>query len=228
MTDKTIPPKKMHHRSPDLLNEQAYQALIEKLRNGSLSSGTFLSMQMLVELLDRPIAAVRDAVKRAEASGLMEILPKKGVVVMGAGPLVTRECLELRMIFDCEGARQLIKNESAVDLHILREAHEDLLAEAIKGVTPELSKRAIKTDLMLHDALSKGIESKLTARLYEENRNRVAVIQNIRPYLSDRIISSMNEHLAIINALEQRDTNAAVEAVRNHLRHTLRWWGVED
>ncbi len=228
MKNKKILPKKMHHRSPDLLNEQAYTTLIQQLRNGSLASGTFLSMQALVERLDRPIAAVRDAVKRAEASGLVEILPKKGVMVMGTGPKITRECLELRMILDCEGARQLIKNEGSVDLRILREAHEDLRAEAIKGATPELPRRAIKTDLMLHDALSKGIESELTTRLYGENRNRVAVIQNIRPYLADRIISSMDEHLAIITALEQRDTQAAVEAVRNHLLHTLRWWGVGD
>jgi DNA-binding GntR family transcriptional regulator len=210
----------------DLQAEHAHQVLLGQLRDGGLKSGTFLSMPMLVERFGLPIAAVRDAVKRAEASGLVVVLPKRGVVVMDAGDEATRECLELRAIFDCEGARRLIVNGGDIPLASLREKHERLREDALAKMNPDLPGRAIETDLSLHDALSAGLGSRLARRLYSENRDRIAIIQNTRPFLADRIVSAMEEHLAIIAAMEANDVDATLAAIRDHLHNTLRWWGV--
>ena len=84
----------------------------------------------------------------------------------------------------------------------------------------------METDLSLHDAMATGLGSGLAASLYAQNRNRVAIIQNTRPFLADRIVSAMEEHLAIIDAIAAGDAGAAATAIRAHLEATLRWWGV--
>ncbi len=206
--------------------ERAYGALIDALRAGRLVSGAFLSMPGLVDQLGLPIAAVREAVKRAEARGLVSVLPKRGVLVMDAGPESTRECLELRAMFDAEGTRRLIDGGRNSQLDELRKAHEAVLRAARAGGAPELPKRAIQTDLSLHDAMATGLGAGLAASLYADNRHRIAIIQNTRPFLADRIVSAMEEHLAIIAAIEARDAEAAAAAIRVHLAATLRWWGV--
>lgn len=211
-----------------LMTDQAYAALVAKLRSGALASGAFLSMPMLVEQLDLPMASIREAVKRAEAAGLVQILPKRGLMVMDAGPTTTRECLELRAMFDCEGARSLIERAEQIDLGDLRQAHETLRDAARGDMAPELTRRAVETDLSLHNALGAGNTSALAERLYRENRNRIAVIQNTRPFLANRIVSAMDEHLQIISALEARDTKATLDAIRSHLHSTLQWWGIPD
>ena len=183
-------------------------------------------MPVLVEQLGLPIAAVRDAVKRAEAGGLLSVLPKRGIMIMDAGPETTRDCLELRAMFDCEGARLLIERGGEIPLAALRQEHERLRDEAQAKLTADLPRRAIRTDLSLHDALATGLGSPLARRLYAENRDRIAVIQNTRPFVADRIVPAMNEHLAIITAIEARDTDRAFAEIRDHLRNTLRWWGV--
>lgn len=213
---------------PELQAGHAYQQLIAQLRDGRLASGSFLSIPMLVARLDLPTAAVRDAVKRAEAVGLFTVIPKRGVIVMDAGAVTTRECLDLRAMFDSEGARRLIARQGDLALAALRDTHERLRDEAAVNPTTELSQRAIDTDLSLHDALSAGLDSALSARIYAENRDRIAIIQNTRSFLPDRIVSAMDEHLAIIAALEVREADAAAEAIRAHLRSTLRWWGVNS
>ncbi|MCV2894420.1 GntR family transcriptional regulator [Lentibacter sp. XHP0401] len=218
----------MPKEKPDLQTERALSALLQQLRSGELAGGTFLSMPMLVESLDMPISSVREAVKRAEATGLLTILPKRGIMVMDAGPETTRDCLELRAMFDCEGARCLIERGSEMPLGALRQSHESLLKEAEQEAFPDLSPRAISTDLLLHDTLAAGIGSQLAARLYAENRDRIAIIQNSRPFLPARIVSAMREHLDIIAALEARDVSAAHDAIRTHLRNTLGWWGVQS
>lgn len=212
--------------APDLLADQAHDALLAHLRSGRLRSGAFLSMPVLVDDLGLPIAAVREAVKRAEAAELLSVLPKRGVMVMEATPQTTRECLELRAIFDGEGARWLIAAGHGIDLPLLRARHEALRDRARTQLTPDLPPDAIVTDLSLHDALSRGLQSRLAQRLYAQNRDRIAVIQNSRPFLADRIVSAMAEHLEIIAALEARDSARCLAAIRDHLAQTLRWWGI--
>ncbi|MCR4268085.1 GntR family transcriptional regulator [Nitratireductor sp. ZSWI3] len=212
--------------SPDLLAQGAYDALIDRLRDGTLSSGAFHTVPGLVDLLAFPLAAVRDAVKRAEACGLLSVIPKRGVVIMDAGPETTRACLNLRAMFDVDGARRLIASGAEMPLAALRAAHEEMLHDARREMTPDLPRQAIRTDLSLHDALSAGLDTWLEKRLYEENRNRIAIIQNTRAFLPNRIASAMEEHLAIIAALEARDADGARDAIRFHLKNTLQWWGV--
>lgn len=209
-------------------SDQAYRALVDGLRNGTLRSGMFLSMPMLVTQLGFPLAAVREAVKRAEAAALLRILPKRGVMVMTADPDTTRDCMDLRAMLDLHGARRLLAGAGALPLATLRATHEALLHDAKTTPAPDLQSRAITTDLSLHDALATGLDGPVLRRLYAENRDRIAVIQTQRPFLADRILPAMTEHLAIITALEAGDLPAVETAIQIHLTNTLRWWGIDS
>lgn len=210
-----------------LIAERAYRALIGRLQDGGLASGQFMSMPMLGEMLGFPIAAVREAVKRADTLGLVSVLPKRGVVMMSADAETTRHCLDLRAILDAEGARRAARNgASGPGLAEIEAAHRELLARVRQAPDSDLSREAIATDLSLHDWLGARIDNPLVAEVYAVNRHRVAIIQNTRPFLPDRIASAMEEHLLVIEALHRRDAGAAVAAVDHHHRQTLRWWGV--
>jgi DNA-binding GntR family transcriptional regulator len=209
-----------------LMADRAYDRLIAVLRDGRLAAGQFVSMPGVVELIELPLAATREAVKRADVDGLVRVLPKRGVLVMEASARVTRDCMDLRAILDAEGARRLIAGGGALPLDELRASHQALIADAERSMTPELPARAIRVDLSLHDALSGWLDNPLAADAYRVNRDRIAVIQNTRPFLPDRIVPAMREHLAIIGALERRDPDAAVAAIAEHYRLTLRWWGI--
>lgn len=210
-----------------LIAERAYRVLIDHLCDGSLASGQFMSMPMLGEMLGFPIAAVREAVKRADTLGLVSVLPKRGVVMMSADAETTRHCLDLRAILDTEGARRAVRQGSpGPELAAIEAEHRELLAQARQASDGDLSRRAIATDLSLHDYLAARIGNPLAAEIYAVNRHRVAIIQNTRPFLPDRIVSAMEEHLAVIDALRSRDADTAVAAVEYHHRQTLRWWGV--
>lgn len=209
-----------------LMADQAHDRLVAVLRDGQLAAGQFVSMPGLVEIIGLPLAATREAVKRADVNGLVRVLPKRGVLVMDASAKVTRDCMDLRAMLDAEGARRLIAAEAPLPLDELRASHEALIESAERAMTPELQRRAILTDLSLHDALSTGLANPLAAEAYRVNRDRIAVIQNTRPFLPDRIVPAMTEHLRIIGALARRDAEETVAAIAEHYRTTLRWWGI--
>ncbi|WP_424985655.1 GntR family transcriptional regulator [Microbulbifer sp. S227A] len=210
----------------NLLADKAQQALWAALRGGQLQAGQFLSMAQLVQVLDCPIAAIRDAVKQASAHGLLSTLPKRGIQVMEARPGVIRDCLDFRMALDQEGARRRIASGGIEGLDDLRAQHVRLQDAARSGKDPQLSSRAIEVDLSLHDFLARGLGNGQLIKSYDANRMRIAIIQNARPFLHVRIVSAMQEHLAVIDALQQGDTGATIEAIRYHCEQTLSWWGV--
>lgn len=212
--------------APALLAERAYRRLVDLMRANRIRSGQFVSLSALMELMDFPLAATREAVKRAEVHGLVSVLPKRGVQVMDAGPETTRICMDLRMMLDQEGARRLIASDRVPDLAPLRRAHEDLRDAARAAMRPDLPGRALTTDRSLHDLLSEGLDNPLARAAYAVNRDRIAIIQNTRLFLPDRIVPAMEEHLAIMDALEARDAAATADALAEHHCNTLRWWGI--
>lgn len=208
------------------LGDEAQQELLTALRSGALREGQFVSMSQLVDLLGRPLAPVRDAVKQASAHGFLTTLPKRGIQVMEATPETIRACLDFRMTLDQEGARRRISTGNLGDLPTIRAHHEEIRDKAASTSGAGLPPQAIRVDLSLHDHLAAGLDNPLLSDAYEINRVRIQIIQNVRPFLHDRIVSAMTEHLAIIDALETRDTDAACKAIQTHCTHTLRWWGV--
>lgn len=216
------------NRSQDaqLMADKAQDALWDALRSGRLRDGQFLSMSQLVETLEFPISAIREAVKHASSLGLLITLPKRGVQIMEARPETIRECLDFRMVFDQEGARRRIIGEQLSGLERLRECHEAMRDNARFKADSSMPPKAIEVDLSLHNYLADGLGNTQLAAAYSANRMRIAIIQNARPFLQDRIVSAMEEHLAIIEALERRDAEAAITAIGYHCEQTMRWWGV--
>lgn len=209
-----------------LMSDQAYDRLVARLRDGALAAGQVVSMLALVEMLDLPIAATREAVKRGDRNGLVRVLPKRGVVVMRADPEATRNCMDMRALLDEEGARRLIAGRAELPLEVLRTSHLALIEDAERAMTPDLPRRAIAADLSLHDMLSTGLDNPLLVEAYRINRDRIAVIQNSWPFLPDQIVPAMRAHLAILGALEARDAKATAAAIAEDYRITLRWWGI--
>lgn len=209
------------------LNRRALAALAHALRQGDLRAGQFLSMPQLVQMLDLPLAPVRDAARHAAASGWLEIMPKRGVQVMEATPAVIRDSLDLRMVLDQEGARRRIAG-SLDGLAALRQTHLAMLDEARGHGAAGLSLRAMGVDGSLHAWLAEGLDNALLRDAYAANRVRIDIIQRVRPFVQERVRSAMEEHLAVIAALETRDAPAAVAALALHCDRTRHWWGVGD
>lgn len=216
----------MKDAQPLPLADQAFDAMLAALRSGDLASGAFFSMPELSRRLDFPIAAIREATKLGEARGLLTILPKRGVTVMDSRPETARTCMDMRAALEREGARRLIAAGHGFPVQALRASHVDLLEKAREGNPSATGEVAIRIDLSLHNALSEGLDNRYLRQAYAENRDRIAVIQQSRPFLQDRITSAMEEHLEIIAAMEARDLPRAEEAIDLHLEQTLRWWGV--
>jgi DNA-binding GntR family transcriptional regulator len=221
-------PDKSRPKEPILLAAQAYSSLKSLLISGELKAGQFISISELVAITQLPLAPVREAVKHAESLGFMKIIPKKGLEVMQASPVLIKECFHLRSIFDQEGARELIEDSkpNRNKLDTLRKKHLQILKAAQKGINADLQNKAMAIDWEMHSLLGGSINNSEAQKTYEHNKDCLWIIQRSRPPLPDRIIPAMLEHLEIIDALIGGNADKSTKLIRKHFLQTLRWWGI--
>lgn len=210
-----------------LLADQAFLAFKRLLLQGEVRAGQMVSIAELVERSGFPLAPVREAVKHAESVGLVRILPKRGVLVIEPTPDTVQACFHLRCMMDQEGARVLAARADKNVLHVLREEHAVIRAQAEQDITLSLQRQAMEIDWKLHLALADALGNPLAARVYASNYDRITVLQLSRRLLPERIIPAMDEHLQILDAILDGQEESAMQAVRLHLAGTLRWWGVD-
>lgn len=211
-----------------LLGDQAYLNLKKLLTTGEIRAGELISIADLSEQIGLPIAPIRDAVKKAEAMGLLQVLPKRGVVVpLGTAKLID-ECFRLRAILDLEGARTLVRTKTHHSLHSLRAKHVEVLDKASKNMSLQAQRNALAVDCELHTYLSAALQNDSVTAIYQQNQDKLAIFQSSRPFLPERLICAMREHLEIIDAILEKDEDKAVNLVRIHLAESLRWWQVDN
>lgn len=87
------------------------------------------------------------------------------------------------MVLDQEGARRRIQQGDLTGLDALRAQHETLRDAAANSTASDLPPQAIGIDLSLHDYLAAGLNNPQLAAAYSANRMRIAIIQNVRPFL---------------------------------------------
>lgn len=209
-----------------LLSDQAHLTLRQLLIAGEIRAGEFLSIADLSKRIGLPIAPIRDAIKKAEALGLLQVLPKRGIVVLSGTPKLIYDCFRLRAIIDQDGARRLARTKTRRDLHNLRARHIGVLNAARKSMSTQLQREALAVDWELHDHLSAALQNDSVTAVYEQNRDKISILQGSRAFLPDRLIPAMKEHLAIIDAIVDGNEQKAAELVNVHLEQSLRWWGI--
>ncbi len=214
---------------PRLLADQAFECLRELLRTAGLREGQFVSISDLVTLTGFPLAPTREAVQKAAALGLVSIVPKRGVLILEGDDEIARQCLDLRCMFDQEGARRLCRQHDRERIVQLMEVHRQIIQEAQdKDVTTALQRRAMITDWDMHALLAEGLNNDAALALYTNNRDKLTIMYNSRPLLPDRLVPAFNEHLLILQAILDHNESAAVQAIAEHYRQIHRWWGILD
>jgi DNA-binding GntR family transcriptional regulator len=122
------------------------------------------------------------------------------------------------MFLELEAAALFTINATDAMIGKIRAAHESVLKDAEKGITPELLERAQTVDWSLHDCIIDSLDNAIISNVYRVNSVKIRLIRQERFRLNEKLLTNvMNDHLEIINGFESRDPDRAVTALRRHL-----------
>ena len=96
--------------------DKAYAALRERIFSGALRAGERLKERELCRELDVSRTPVREALRRLEADGLVEIEPRRGGVVAGINAEEASEIYSLGVLLESYAARLAAERATEADL----------------------------------------------------------------------------------------------------------------
>lgn len=204
------------------LSETAYNRILEGLFDRRLKVGAFLSQSELSDLVDVPIAPLRDALRVLEAEGILTIHPRSGIQFVKPGMELTRATYQFRAIIERAAIRVFAEEGDESAVAALLADHRALIAQ--------IEERGLEaSDLEMVDRLDHGMHSSVIASLQNQlvdvsNRrmmNYLRLLRLERKFTAPIILRTLREHVEILTACERRDADAAEAALVAHLQAAM-------
>ena len=167
-----------------------------------------------------PLGAIRELIPRLEAEGLIKTVPQRGLQIAHIDLNLIREAFQFRLFIERESVALFCRTASDEELRALRREHEETLRRAMEdGETPELEAQAQAIDWNLHDTIVSSLDNAIIWRAYQTNTIKMRLINQERFRITGRVIPVMQEHLAVLAAIETRDPQTAMDAITTHIEN---------
>ncbi|CUX14795.1 MULTISPECIES: GntR family transcriptional regulator [Agrobacterium] len=202
------------------LRERAYESFTHHLLSRDVRPGQFISQRRLVELTGLPLGAIREAIPRLEAEGLIKTVPQRGLQVAHIDINLIREAFQFRIFLEKEAVANFTRTASDEAIAKLLKQHRDIAEAAEKGgESPELDQHAQQVDWGMHDAFIDSLGNSIISNAYRVNSIKMRLINQERFRIAGHVKSVMKEHLVILEAIERRSVEDAVERLTAHIRN---------
>lgn len=202
------------------LREKAYESFTRHLLARDVRPGQFISQRRLVELTGLTLGAIRELIPRLEAEGLIKTVPQRGLQIAHIDISLIREAYQFRMFLEKEAVALFTRTASDETIARLLKQHRELADAADGGDnSAELEALAQAVDWGMHDAFIDALGNGILSNAYRVNSIKMRLIRQERFRIDGRVGPVMREHLKVLEAIERRDPQEAVQHLVAHINH---------
>jgi DNA-binding GntR family transcriptional regulator len=159
---------------------------------------------------------IREAIRKLESEGLVELLPRKGFILKRYDIKKIEEIYEVRKILELHATELACKNISHKEINGIKETNEKLtytFREKRKDIL-ELARLNKRYHFLIYQASRNEIICEMIENLwYRTSGLFIQMFTN-----PDQGKTTPQEHNNIIEALERRDTKKVVKLLDEHLK----------
>ncbi|WMT85917.1 GntR family transcriptional regulator [Pelagibacterium sp. 26DY04] len=204
------------------LSDLAYDRILENLFERKLPAGAFVSQNHLVELLDIPVAPLRDALRVLEAEGVLKIHPRSGIEFVKPGLELTKSTYQFRAILERAAVRVFAETADESLIADIARMHADLVSRIeAEGLTDDSMAEIERLEGILHDNIIGILANPLIETSYKRMHNYLRLVRLDRRLTPPLALRSLREHIQIIDACKSRDADAAEAALQAHFNAAL-------
>ncbi len=195
--------------------QRIVDSIVEAIVERRLMPGTKLAESQLGELFSVSRTVVRQALNQLSRDRLITLEPARGAFVAQPGIEEARQVFETRQIIESGVVRELCGRITLAQLAALR-THLKHEREAVAR-TDVMGRTRLLADF--HVVLARMLGNEVLAQMLADLLSRSSLIA-LMYQSSHSAEHSQAEHVAIVHALERRDSRAAVKLMTQHL-HTV-------
>jgi DNA-binding GntR family transcriptional regulator len=196
------------------LTQQAYEAIKEKVITLYFLPGQYLNEGAICELLGLGRTPVHQALQRLQLEGLIDIVPRKGVIIQpdSIGQII--EFLDARLTVETEIARMAALGATPRDI-------QDLQAILDQNGGPRNGggeiNAFVECDHAFHTKISEMSRSRVLGDFAKSLHERCTRAWYLHLWQTLDTSASDKQHRGILKAIRNHDGEAAAKAMRDHL-----------
>ena len=206
-------PKLKSLDQPASLSKMAYDAILKSILSNEMRPDEIYNEVMLAKDLGISRTPVREALLELSVQGLVTFLPRKGIVVNRINENDVGEIFEIRRAIDSTAVEKLASGDSPPDTHLLHKS----IKEQKEAVKKNNYWKYLRADRNFHVTLAQLTGNKRLVAIAENIRNMVHLMGVQALELPGRTKEVLDEHIRILDAIEQRKPQQAREAMVDHL-----------
>ncbi|MDR7486871.1 MAG: GntR family transcriptional regulator [Armatimonadota bacterium] len=196
------------------LSDRVYEVLKRHLAERRLAPGSKLSVPRLARQLDVSRTPVKEALERLVRDGLVTTLPKRGAFVAILRTQDVDEIYQMREMLEGLAARLAAPAVDEPLVHRLR----DLLEVHRAAVERDDLDAHVSADVEFHRAIRQRAGNRRLIHALDILQDQIRIVFKTSAAIPGRMRKAVEEHRAILAALERRDPDAAEAAARTHIR----------
>jgi len=205
-------------RGRALLTDEVYNALKWRILTHDLRPGGLLTEEELCRLLGYGRSPVHQAVHRLKYDGLVEVIPRKGIVVRAFSARDINELIEVRLPIEMEMARLAALRASLEQLNALR----GRLADGRRYLQRTDREGLMALDRAFHHGIAECTGNQVLIDVLENLHQRSMILWFVSVSSGGRAYDIVqDEHEEILARLAARDAGGAADAMRRHLEPFL-------
>jgi DNA-binding GntR family transcriptional regulator len=198
---------------PSSLAQRAYEAIKEKIITLFFVPGQYLNEGAICELLGLGRTPVHQALQRLQADGLVEVVPRKGVIIQPESIGQILETLDARTVIETELVRRAAEKAKPSDVAELTRIL-DRTSRAHGGGTIDAF---VETDRAFHVKIAAISGNQVLADLVKTLHERSTRSWYLLLWQTIDVSASEKQHRKVLNAIAAGDPDAAAAALQAHV-----------
>ena len=197
------------------LREVVYETLREAIRNGALTPGERLMEIQLAEELGVSRTPVREAIRKLELERFVVMLPRRGTYVANLSLKDINEVFEIRAALDGLAAGLAAERITEEEL----EQMERLLVEIADCIEQHNNQKIVEADEAFHDILYRASRNERLVGIICNLREQFTRFRSVSINYPGRLQNTLEEHRQPVEAIAQRNPEAAQQKAREHIEN---------
>ncbi|GAC1412038.1 MAG: GntR family transcriptional regulator [Burkholderiaceae bacterium] len=182
---------------------------------GVLPPGMRLNERVLCVQLGVSRTPLRDAFKTLAAEGLIDLLPNRGALVTRMSIDETRQTFEVMAALEALSGQLACEHITDAEVSEVRALHFEMLAAHARRDLPAY----YRINHRIHDAINTSARNRVLTATYLQINARIQSLRFRSNFNHEKWDAAVQEHAAMLAALEQRDGAALGRILQQHLRN---------
>ncbi|MHB8172417.1 MAG: GntR family transcriptional regulator [Thermincolia bacterium] len=211
--EKRLVPVKLDNYKP--LREIVFESLREAIINGNLKPGERMMEIQLAEEMGVSRTPVREAIRKLELEGFVVMVPRKGAYVASISIKDIADVFEIRAALESLAAGLAAERITEDEL----ESMERSLVRVAEATEANDLESLINMDTDFHEILYKASRNERLVQIISNLREQIQRFRTTSLAHPGRMKVALEEHKQIVEAISQRDVEAARNLAREHIEN---------